>query len=131
MRRALDTKLEEIRNDRSVVESYRLGRIEGLLIAKEVIAEALSRADEGKESEGGCTECGGSGSIEIDDDHFIKCKCAPSDPTPPDATAQRDAIGRIIDPNAWQYLDAAYEEDREDSLEKADAILALQTRAGG
>jgi hypothetical protein len=70
--------------------------------------EALSRADEGKESEGGplnwqLSEDAKTRIAEIDANRrnaaINACNIvagSPSDPTPPDATAQREAIARII-----------------------------------
>ena len=57
---------------------------------------------------------------------------SPSGPTPQDA--QREAIARIIDPRAFIIVNPKRIDmtDRQRwAREKADAILALQTRAGG
>src|SRR5687768_5461021 len=105
--------------------------------------KALSRADEGKESEGGEPDAERTQRrLAVSDDGLGPMQVipreppsGPSDHTPQDA--QRQAIARIIDPEAFQNglrkdgVSVYWFERRAASLTKADAIIALQTRAGG
>jgi hypothetical protein len=109
------------------------------------IGEALSRADKGKESEGVVMHQARKTKELVDSwsdakqDFSRRATGCHSDPTPPDATAQREAIARIIDPEAfenWDRAEGSWRKDEarvkcEDAEAKADAIIALQTRAGG
>lgn len=132
-----------------------------LLLKDEV--EALSRADEGKESEGGLNRqarnpvglpdgsgdlasAGGIARDDIIDHHRQVGGDSPSDPTPQDATAQREAIARINERladlvganevHAKRMLlsdeNAIARNNREASwLKDLRSILALKPRAGG
>lgn len=113
-----------------------------------VIDEALSRADEGKESEGIESESRKQyreavNKVNQATDREI---AEASDPTPPDATAQREAIARAADSITAEVMRRRDHIILEPDLEKrrpmmigaADyvryailSILALQTRAGG
>ena len=130
MRRALVDAICEIDEVASLAGSIvaRMHKVQDEL-------KALSRADEGKESEGGLPpidEAMHTPEAIASLQHRAMEIESPSGPTPQDA--QREAIARIIDPRAFIIVNPKRIDmtDRQRwAREKADAILALQTRAGG
>jgi hypothetical protein len=128
MRRALE-KIERMCRKLSMTHGERLQDIRTFVCEQ---LEALSRADEGKESEGGCgaNRCRDLGCFGY---------CEPSDPTPQDTTAQREAIARIEGWIDFLETEAAHKlplvaveiSGGGNLADDLRAILALQTRAGG
>jgi hypothetical protein len=112
MRRAL----ERIRDD---------GPDHGVRWCRNIASEAL-RADEGKESEGGCMADFSPG--DPANLQELMSGASPSDPTPPD---QREAIARIIKCCCCVRVQGEYHAPADGIYEAADRILALQPRAGG
>jgi hypothetical protein len=153
MRRALETTTKALQELKDAVE--RSGKLNGReyvslgIHVNGAIADArhaLSRADEGTKSEGGplnwrLSDDAKARIAEIDANRRNAALNASNimagSPTPPDhiPAEQREAIARIIDPRA--FIDCGeiwafnMKNRRVNALTKADAILALLTRAGG